>query len=172
MSHQQDQFLKAFENNVESLFRHGFFRVGDKELAQDLVQDTFTKTWDYMVKGNRVDDFKPFLFRTLNNLIIDEYRKKKTESLDALFERDVPVGVFEELKSGGLEELSLELDAQGLHAILAQMPEQYRVVVVMRYIDGLSPQEISKVLGENVNVISVRIHRGIAWLKKQVTLKT
>ncbi len=168
---QRDQFLQAFEDLAGALFRHGFFRVGDRELARDLVQDTFTKTWDYLGKGNTIDEFKPFLFRTLNNLIIDEYRKKKTESLDALLESDVPLGAFEELKSGGLLELEIELDAKRLHTSVAAMPEQYRTVVVMRYIDGLSPQEIAKMLDENVNVISVRIHRGIAWLRKQAELE-
>lgn len=165
---QEAQFLEAFDAYADVLYRHVFFRVSDKDLAHDLVQDTFTKTWDYLVRGNEVKEFKPFLFRTLNNLIIDEYRRKTPESLDALLdENEVPEGAFEELREGGLEALEMKLDAQRLHAYVERMPEQYRQVVVMRYIDSLQPQEIAEILGENVNIVSVRIHRGVAWLRKE-----
>jgi RNA polymerase sigma-70 factor (ECF subfamily) len=165
---QEKQFLEAFDAYADVLYRHVFFRVSNKDLAHDLVQDTFMKTWDYLVKGNEVKEFKPFLFRTLNNLIIDEYRRKTTESLDALLdENEVPEGAFEELREGGLEALEIKLDAARLESYLQRMPEQYRQVVVMRYIDSLQPQEIADILGESVNVISVRIHRGIAWLRKE-----
>lgn len=160
--------MEAFDAYADVLYRHCFFRVSDKDLAHDLVQETFMKTWDYVQKGNEVKEFKPFLFRALNNLIIDEYRKKSTESLDALLDdSDVPEGAFEELKTGGLEALEIQLDAQRLHVYLEKMPEQYKQVVVMRYIDELLPQEIAEIVGESVNVISVRIHRGMAWLRKE-----
>ena len=169
---QEQAFLEAFEAYADALYRHSYFRVSDRERAKDLVSDTFTRTWDYLVKGNTIDDFRPFLYRTLNRLIIDEYRKKRTESLDALLdEAEVPEGAFEELVYGGREELEFELDARAVPRMLAEMPERYREAVVMRYIDGLMPAEIADMLGESVNVVSVRIHRGIAWLAKH-TQKT
>jgi RNA polymerase sigma-70 factor (ECF subfamily) len=120
-----------------------------------------------MAKGRTVDEFRPFLYRTLNRLIIDDYRKKKTESLDAILdEQDVPESAFEELVDGGKEDLEMELDARRVPALLQAMPEQYRDVVIMRHLDGLMPVEIAELLGESVNTISVRIHRGMAWLAK------
>lgn len=164
---QEQAFLQAFDAYADALYRHSFFRVSDKERAKDLVSEAFTRTWDYLVKGNTVEDFRPFLYRTLNRLIVDEYRKKHTESLDALLhESDVPEGVFTELMEGSREEIELALDARSIPDMLARMPESYREVVVMRYFDGLMPAEIAEILGESVNTISVRIHRGIAWLTK------
>ena len=166
---QQSEYLAAFDEYSDALFRHAFFRVRNKEIALDLTQDAFTKTWDYLVKGNQIDQFKPFLYRTLNNLIIDEYRRKSTESLDEILgEDEVNEGVFEELRTEGREEVELALDAERFKETLQLLPDQYKEVVVMRYVDGLMPQEIAEVTGETVNVISVRIHRGIAWLKKNL----
>lgn len=165
---QEQAFLEAFDKYADALFRHGYFRVSDKERAKDLVSDAFTRTWDYLVKGNTVDDFRPFLYRTLNRLIIDEYRKKRTESLDALLDDlDVPEGAFEELVEGSREELEFTLDAQKIPQMLEEMPQGYRQVIVLRYFDGLMPAEIADILGESVNTISVRIHRGVAWLAKK-----
>ncbi|MBP9750191.1 MAG: RNA polymerase sigma factor [Candidatus Pacebacteria bacterium] len=166
---QEDAYLEAFDVYSDALYRHAYFRVSDREKAKDLLADAFMKTWDYIRKGNVVDDFRPFLYRTLNRLIIDEYRKKKTESLDALLEDEhVPSGVFEELVDGSLEKLEWELDAKRVPELLEAMPEAYREVVVMRYIDGLMPAEIAEMLGEPVNSVSVRIHRGLQWLVKYV----
>jgi len=166
---QEQAFLDAFDSYSDALYRHCYFRVADKERAKDLVSDTFTRTWDYLVKGGSVDDFKPFLYKTLNHLIIDEYRKKKTESLDALLDdREVPESAFPELVEGSREDFELALDAKAVTELLVLMPAQYREVVVMRYMDGLMPAEIAKLLGESVNTVSVRIHRGVAWLTNNV----
>lgn len=166
---QEKLFLEAFDQFADALYRHCYFRISDKERAKDLVSETFTRTWDYVVKGNTVNEFKPFLYRTLNHLIIDEYRKKRVESLDALLEdAAVPESAFHELVEGHREDVEMKLDAQLIPALLERMPQSYREVVVMRYVDGMMPAEIADALGESVNVVSVRIHRGIAWLTKHV----
>jgi RNA polymerase sigma-70 factor, ECF subfamily len=165
---QEREFLEAFEKHADALYRHCYFRLSDKERAKDLVSEAFTRTWDYLVKGSTVDDFRPFLYRTLSRLIIDEYRKKKTESLDSLLrDSEVPEGAFEELVEGNREDFELSIDARQIPHMLAEMPDNYREVVVMRFIDGLQPAEIAEILDESVNTISVRIHRGIAWLSKK-----
>ena len=166
---QQQAFLEAFDRYADALYRHAYFRVSEKEKAQDLVSETFTRTWDYLVKGNTIDEFRPFLYRTLNHLIVDEYRKKRTESLDRMLEEQaVPEGAFPELVESGRADIEFTLDAQRVVGMLETMPSQYREVVVLRYIDGLMPAEIAAILSEPVNTVSVRIHRGIAWLAKRV----
>jgi RNA polymerase sigma-70 factor, ECF subfamily len=162
---QEKAYLEAFDLYADALYRHCYYRVSDKERAQDIVSETFMKTWDYLVKGNTIDTFRPFLYRTLNHLIIDEYRKKKSESLDALLgEREVPESSFEELVGDGREEIEFALDAKQIPALLEQMPTNHREVIMMRYVDGLMPAEIAEILDTPVNTVSVRIHRGLAWL--------
>lgn len=171
MSH-QERFLAAYDEHADKLFRHAYFRVSSREVALDLVQDTYTKTWDYVVKGGQVEEFKPFLYRTLNNLIIDEYRKKKSDSLDARFEEEgVDEGSFEALILDGKQDLDVRYDAEELRSHIHALPDTYRDIVVMRYLDEFMPQEIADMTGLTVNVISVRIHRGIALIKKQLKEK-
>jgi RNA polymerase sigma-70 factor, ECF subfamily len=168
----QQQFLDAFDAHADALVRHGFYRLGDREKALDAVQDTFTKTWEYLVKGGDVHEYRAFLYRTLNNLIVDEYRKKRAVSLDALLnEETVTEGSFADLKTGGLEELTETLDARLVLKELPHLPESYREVITMRYIDELGPKEIAEILGERENVISVRIHRALKWLRTRMEQK-
>ncbi len=89
----------AHQTYEKGLNARAFFKVNDRSLGEDLVQNTFLKTWAYLVKGGKIETMKAFLYHILNNLIVDEYRKHKTTSLDALVENgfDVSAGDSEHL---------------------------------------------------------------------------
>ena len=164
----EESFLQAFEEYSDALFRHALFRISDREKAYDLTQDTYLKAWDYVQGGGEVQQYKGFLYRILHNLIIDEYRKTKPQSLDSLME-DAPGVIEKELSEGSVLEVEEELDETALilkvKSELPNLSPEYRAAVSMRFLEGLTPKEIAEVLGVTENVVSVRIHRGVAKLK-------
>lgn len=162
----EERFLKAFDEYSDALFRHASIRLSDRERAMELVHDSYTKVWTYVRDGNTIDSYRPFLYKVLNNLIIDEYRKRKEESLDALLEREgVSEGSFEGLKEGSLEELADTLDARRAIEAIGRLHDTYREVLTLRFVDGLGPKEIAQLIEETENVVSVRLHRGLKALK-------
>ncbi len=162
----EERFLKAFEEYSDALFRHATLRISDRERAIDLVHDTYTKVWTYIRSGHDIENFRPFLYKVLNNLIIDEYRKQKESSLDALFERDgVDEGSFPELSESTVEALAATIDGKQAFGLISRLPDVYREVLIMRFVDGLGPREMSTLIEESENVISVRIHRGLKLLR-------
>jgi len=163
---QEERFLQAFREFNEALFRHATFRLSDREKAIDVVHDTFTKAWTYVRDGHSIDSYKPFLYKVLNNLIIDEYRKRRESSLDAIFEVEgVDESNFSELIGDDVDTLINTLDGKKAVEALTELPDVYREVIIMRYVDELKPREIADLIEESENVVSVRIHRGIAMLK-------
>lgn len=163
----EERFLKAFDEYGDALFRHASFRISDRERAIDLVHDSYTKVWTYIRNGHEIASFRPFLYKVLNNLIIDEYRKQKESSLDALLEGEgVDEGAFEELKSDPMKVLLEQLDGAKALAVVAELPDIYREVLIFRFVDGLRPSEICDLVEESENTVSVRLHRGLALLKK------
>lgn len=166
----EEAFLDAFDTYANPLYRHAFFRVSDEELAQDLVSDTFTKTWDFVASGGVVREFRPFLYQTLNRRIIDEYRKKKATSLDALLEKEEGGTMFEarfdELIEGSREEVEFHIDARQAATLIAHLPEQHQTIITLRYINGMQPKEIAEILELPTNTISVRIHRALQELTR------
>ena len=90
MQKKEKEFLQAFEKYADDIYRHCYFRVYDKELAEDLVQETFIKTWKYIISGEEIKNIRAFLYKVAVNLIIDNSRKKKAVLLDdlGLKERD------------------------------------------------------------------------------------
>ena len=165
----EERFLKAFDEYSDALFRHAVYRLSDRERAIEIVHDTFTKVWSYVRDGHTIDSYKSFLYKVMNNLIIDEYRRKKEISLDAIFENEEKdEGSFRELYEGGLEELTFMLDAQKASMLIGELPVVYREVLTLRFIDGLGPKEISELIEESENVVSVRIHRALKILKDTI----
>lgn len=166
---QEDRFLKAFEDYGDALFRHASIRISDRERAIDLVHDTYTKVWSYQRAGHKIDSYRSFLYKVLNNLIIDEYRKRKEYSLDALLaEEGTDEGSFPELSESTVEALAATIDGQKAFTLLATLPDEYREVIILRFVDGLGPREISDLIEESENVVSVRIHRGLRFLRQKM----
>ncbi len=163
---QEERFLEAFEEYGDALFRHATMRISDRERAVDLVHDTFTKVWSYVRGGHQIDNFRPFLYKVLNNLIIDEYRKRRESSLDAILEREgVNEGSFEELVENSAEALAATMDGRQAFELLKYLPDEYREVITLRFVDGLGPKEIGELIEESENVVSVRLHRALKALK-------
>ncbi len=163
------RFLKAFDEYNDALFRHAFLRISNREKAVDLVHDTFTKVWAYLKNGYEIDNFRPFLYKVLNNLIIDEYRRRKESSLDALLEMEgVDEGSFSELTESTAEALAATIDGKKAFELLERLPDQYREVIILRFVDQLGPREISELIEESENVVSVRIHRGLKMLRQGI----
>lgn len=164
----QHKFEEAFEAYRDELFRHASIRLSDRERALELTQECFMKVWQYTQKGGQdIQSLRPFLYRTLRNLIIDEYRKHKATSLEAMAEKsDMDVEDFMAPDESNTLEAAIERH-EGKKALsaLEVLPEPYREAVVMRYVDGLSPQEIAEAIDVSENVVSVRVHRGLKKLK-------
>lgn len=155
----QEEFLTAYDEYADAVFRFCVLKVNNREVAKDIMHDTFTKTWEYVAKGNAIENWRAFLFRTAHNLIIDYYRRKKSDSLDALTEDTGFTPVSEDTDAETAAEVAR------VHAALSKIPDEYRAPLQLRFVEGMQPKEIAEVLGLNVNVVSVRIHRGIAKLQ-------
>ena len=145
---EEKAFLEAFEAHADALFRHALFRVSDRERAYDLTQDTYLKAWNYIVKGGTIAQHKSFLYRILHNLIIDEYRKKSPRSLDELLEDEKTASAMEmRLSEGSVRQTEESLDERDLvkevKLRIAELPEHYRDVLTLRFVDGFSTGDIA-----------------------------
>ncbi len=149
----------AHDNFADALTKHALYKTSDIELSQDLVQVTFLKTLMYLQKGGKIDTMRSFLNRILNDLVIDEYRKRKTTSLDRL------LGKGFELSVDDSEKIMNIFDGKEAVTLLRFLPKKYQVVMRMRYIQGLSIKEMSVLTGQTENTVAVQSHRGLAKLR-------
>jgi RNA polymerase sigma-70 factor (ECF subfamily) len=149
----------AHKEYRKRLQTYAFFKVNDQTISEDLVQDTFLKTWIYLLRGGKIEMMKAFLYHVLNNLIIDEYRKPKLTSLDSLLEKGF------DLASNESERIFNVSDGKSALHMILQLPQKYRKIMKMRYIKNFTLKEMSLITGETKNNVAVQTHRGLEKLK-------
>lgn len=163
-------FLEMYDTFSDEIFRFCMSKTRNRDESLDITQETFIKTWDYLRSGKTVDMARAFLYRTARNLIIDHFRKKKTVSLDAVFETrhdeapdsgsafDAPD--YDHVPTGE------HLDRERMIENLKRLPEHHYEILILRFIQELTIPEIAKIYRESENTISVRIHRAIRIARK------
>ncbi len=162
----EQSFLKAYDDYADAIFRHIALRLGDREQARELMQDTYMKVWQYLSGGKTVENLRAFLYRTANNLIVDTARRRKLRTVESLEQMHEDHG-FDPPAEEDTSAIT-HIDAERVMPILQSIDEPLRDVLVMRYVDGFPPKEIAKLLGISANVVSVRIHRGMEALRSRL----
>ena len=155
----EEAYLEAYNKYADEIFKHCFFRLGDREVAKDVTQDTFLKAWEKIAAGEQVENMRAFFYKIAGNLIIDNYRKKKSTSLDVMQEEGFDVA------GTGERETLLKAETSVLTRAIAELEPNYQEVIVMRYVEDLSVKDIAKMIGESENNVSVKLNRATKALK-------
>lgn len=135
----------------------------DTQLAQDLVQEAFIKIYEQLAHYKATGSFKSWLYRVAINHCVDELRKKqyqyKNEPIEdgQLVERNHPEVVY----------LKRERERQ-LERLLSQLPEQERMILLLRYNNECSYEEISALLHISVSDVRNKLHRSKKKMRQQV----
>jgi RNA polymerase sigma-70 factor (ECF subfamily) len=160
---QREIFEQAYMNLADPIFRYIYFRVFDRDIAKDLTQETFYKVWDYIAKGREIDNMNAFIYRTAHNIAVNSIRNKKQSlSIDELEET---IG----FEIADIQQEELIIKTRDIASILDSfkiLKEEEAELMKLRYVDGLSIQEISRVTLISENNISVKIHRLLEKIKK------
>jgi len=160
-----DDFLLAYDKYASDILRHIYFRVGSREVAEDLTQETFFKTWD-SVSNNKteINNFKTFLYRVASNLIIDYYRKKNraTVSIDEINPEIASIEPEQE------KEVDRKMNKKFLERCFLDLGDESRQIVIYRFVNDLNLNEISEITGRSKNSVSVTLHRSLNFLKKEI----
>lgn len=157
---QKELFITAYRENLTELVRYAQSKVGDYETGKDLVQEAFLKAWVYIRDGKEIKNMKHFLYRTLKNLIVDTYRKRKTLSLEVLLEYGHEPSMNES------EHLVDMLDGKIALALIGALPPKYQEILRMKYESNLTLKEIAQRSGQSNNSVAVCVHRGLSKLKR------
>lgn len=155
----QEVLTTAHHDYEKGLNARAFFKVSNHNTGEDLVQQTFLKTWIYLIKGGKVETMKAFLYHILNNLIVDEYRKKKTVSIDALLEKGFEPSIDDSSRMIDV------LDGKTALVSIGYLPKIYKKVIHMKYVQDLSLGEICAKTNISKSTIAVQLHRGIEKLR-------
>ena len=154
-------FVESFTNYGDAIFRFCLVKVSNKELAEDMTQEVFTRYWQYLRDGKDMTNTRSFLYTVANNLAKDWYKKKKADSLDSKMESG-----YLPIEQG----ISAE-DAASYQQVLATIEDMElkdKEVLLLTYVEGLDPKDIALILEETANVISVRLSRATKHVQQKM----
>jgi RNA polymerase sigma-70 factor (ECF subfamily) len=131
--------------------------------AEDMMEDIFLRVWHSMSNYREQGvPFIAFLFRIARNGLIDHYRhagaSKQQVSID-----DVPL--YDGQPTPG-ESMITSLEHQEVRLLLARLREDYRTVLVLRFLSDLSPEETAQVMGRSPGAVRVLQHRALSVLRE------
>lgn len=163
----EQEFLNAYAQYADAIYRHCFFRVYNPALAEEMMQETFMKTWQYLAQGKKVDNLRAFLYRVATNLVIDYSRRKKEDSLEVMIEKSPE----HEPSSDPQPQLEKQLLLDQVLTEMKSLPPDVQEILTFRFVDDLEPKEIAKILHITPNNASVRINRALRLLQQKVSQK-
>jgi len=155
----QIAFSKIYQAYEQPIYRFIYFRVSDKEKAQDLTSEVFIKVLDCLKNSqSEIGNFRAFIYKTARNLIIDFYRTRKFPlSLEEI--RDLPSR--EDLK----QKVEKSSQLSQIKKYFQQLKPEYQEPVLLHFFAGLPYKEVAKILGESEANVKMRSYRGIKALK-------
>ena len=164
-----DLLDRLIEQYQHRLLRYLVYLTGNRELAEDLFQETWIRVLE---RGHQYDgkhEFSTWLYAVARNLTIDYLRKKSPASLDGLMEKEER----DPLEPADTRPLAWEVVAQQeqaerISAVLAGIPAEYRETVVLRFQEGLALEEIAAVTRTQLGTVKSRLYRGLNMLMSRL----
>ncbi len=165
-------FEKEAIPHMKILFNYALRMSGDQLEADDLVQDTYMRAFRFFHKFERGTNCKAWLFRIMKNCYINKYRKNKKEPSKVDYE-DVQ-NFYDSIRDDVVDPNDLEhkvfsnlLDDEMMNA-LNSLQDDYKTVVILCDLEGLSYEEIAEFLDVPIGTVRSRLHRGRKILQKKL----
>ena len=153
------EIVERFQTRIFS-FCYQFFR--DRDIATEMAQETFFRAYRYIKKYDPKRKFSTWIYSIAKNICIDEKRKMDRGRTLSLYDANTThLQIYQKsqhLKDPSQIALSLE-DRMILEEAIAQLPEKYRLALILCYFQELSYQEIADTMGLSMNLVKVRIFR-------------
>jgi RNA polymerase sigma-70 factor (ECF subfamily) len=143
--------VKRYE---QKLYRVIYRFVSDRELAEDLAQETFLRVYERLDQYDSARRFAPWLFQVAVNLTIDFIRKQKRRKKICHFSERAEDKSFD--PGGEDPHTKWELSQEVKH-VLGMLPEKYRTVMILKDLENFSHSEIAAVLNRNEGTIRWRL---------------
>lgn len=161
---QTEDFAKLYELYSQKIYSFVFYKIMDKDTAEDLTSETFMKALNKIkTYDSSKSAFNTWLFNIARNTVIDHFRVYKNhEDLNDVWE----LASLDDVESS----LDLSLNYEHLHENLKNLSVKNREILMMRFWQDLSYREIAEILGKSEGSVKMQASRTIKTLKKEFLL--
>lgn len=166
--HAQDSnaFQELYEYYLDRIYRFIFFKVNTREEAQDLTSEVFFKVWQYIYhKKGTINNLNAYLYQTARNIVSDFFRSRR--GMNAVeFEKGLEGEILDTKQLEIFHQIDIQRDFERVEKVLRILRDEYREIIILKYIEGLSDKEISEILEKSKSAIRVTAHRAIQKIRE------
>jgi RNA polymerase sigma-70 factor, ECF subfamily len=169
----REKFDKEALVHLDALHRTALRMTRNENEAEDLVQETFLKAYRFWDKFEEGSNCRAWLFKIMTNIFINNYRAK-SRTPQAVDLQDVDDDfLFGQLSALGPSEnpeqhFFAKVFDDDVKKAIEELPEDFRLVVVLSFLDGFSYEEIAEIAGLQIGTVKSRLHRGRKLLQKSL----
>ncbi|MGE5392133.1 MAG: RNA polymerase sigma factor [Candidatus Saccharibacteria bacterium] len=157
----QEAFGRIYDHFRDKIYRFVFFRIGHREISEDILADTFVKAWVKIGQVNSPKALSGWLYQVAKNNIIDYYRIRKTtvdlEEVEDFLEEDA---------INPVDEANLTIEHRKIMILLERLPADQQEVIRYKFFEDMTNEEIAHVMNKTEGAIRVIQHRAILKLKE------
>jgi RNA polymerase sigma-70 factor (ECF subfamily) len=163
-------------DNLEAIYRRfhhelmGFVerRVGDREQAEDIVQEIFVRIQRSLSQLETVGNVRAWLYRITRNAVIDHYRTRRQEQQDSVDPAHEPPAADSPAEEADFTEHEVRAPlVASLREMLGELPEKYRVALELHELEGLPQEAVARRLSLSVPGAKSRIQRARKQLREE-----
>jgi len=168
----REAFIAVYDQYVGDIHRFVYFKIGSREEANDLTSMIFLKTWNY-IQANNLENSKTLralLYKIARNAIVDYYRENGLKLEISLDDNKNPVEVLDEGQDLA-ENLENKANLDLIKAKLPLLKDEYREVIVLKFINDLDLREIAEITGKSKGNVRVLLHRALNALRELINEK-
>lgn len=167
---QKDELFEIeFLPHADALYTFAFHLTYNEEDANDLVQDTFFKSYRFIDSYERGTNAKAWLFKILKNSFINEYRRKTKRPNEVDYEDFIAYQDADESVGIGAVDLRVEMFqdmmSDEITKAINMLPADFRTVILLCDVEDFTYEEIAKIVDIPVGTVRSRLHRARNMLK-------
>jgi RNA polymerase sigma-70 factor (ECF subfamily) len=163
----QEAFLKAYDLYSNQLFRFIYFKINNREEAQDLTSAVFLKAWNYLQTSEDVEEktLGALFYKIARNAIIDYYRANFKTSNYSIDDPELKIDLPDR-KSDPANQTETILISEKVQKKLQLLKDEYREIILLKYTEELSTSEIAKITGKTRGNVRITSYRALKALKE------
>lgn len=168
---------KQFETealpHMDALLRTALRMTKNQTDAEDLVQETMVKAYRFWDKFELGSNCRAWLFKIMTNIFINEYRSKSRTPVSVNMDDIDDNFLFGQLSTkpperNPEEELFAKIFDDDVKKAIEELPDDFRLVVVLSFLEGFSYQEIADIVDLQLGTVKSRLHRGRKLLQRKL----
>lgn len=177
-NNERSQFDTIYRDHVDLIYRYANRLCGEVEAAKDLVQETFLNAYRGFKDFRGDAQVSTWLYTIASRACLRMRRRKKGEP-----ERELSLEEFVPTSEGEFR-LQIAVDGltpeeafqnkelrQALDQAIDKLPKKYRMVLVLRDMEGLSAKEVGTVMGLNERAVKSRLHRARLFVRRELSAR-